>query len=106
MITPDEMQFYANHLLRYWLREQQRQGNSSARDSPRPQQAASNSRTPVTPITPGPSFGPSPSTSYPVSSMSSSSTIYHQPQYPEPMEGVQPTNPTPSQPHNPSPQTQ
>jgi len=103
MISPAEMQLYADQLLRYWLKEQQRQAsNNSARNAALGQQPAfSNSRTPASPITPGTYFTPTPSTAYPPSVMSSSSTVFQIPQYAEPMEGVQPTQSVQIQPQNP-----
>jgi Cyclin len=81
MIPPAEIQFYADHLLHYWIMEQQRQAEKSFMGTPQPS-------TNLEYKSSGSYF---PSTSYP---SSSSSTVYppHQPQYTQPMEDVTSTN--------------
>src|SRR5271170_2476219 len=100
MIPPAEIQFYADHLLRYWILEQQRQADKSFMGIVPPQPPTNlDYKTPATPMTPGSFFTPTtPSTPYTPSntpSTSSATTVYpsfQQQQYaPQPMDGVQST---------------
>jgi hypothetical protein len=97
MIHPDEMQFYADHLLRYWIMEQQRlaekQQLQQLQQQQLHQQQYANPSTPsypdyrqspTTPITPM-HFYPPNSTQLAVSS---STTVY--PQSPQQMEDITP----------------
>jgi len=96
MISPAEMQFYADHLLGFWIMEQQRQAEKSFMGIIPPQPPLNlEFKSPVTPMTPGTFFTPNtPSTTstYVPSTSSSTSTakVYppYQTQY-SPMDGIQ-----------------
>src|SRR5271170_2387586 len=117
MILPAEIQFYADHLLHFWIMEQQRQADRSFMGivSPLPPTNLEYN-TPVTPITPAQYFPTSTptasSTTYmpttPSSTTSSATTAVYppfQPQFapavttPQPMDCVQPTDTRPHDPH-------
>jgi hypothetical protein len=98
MIPPVEMQFYADHLLRFWIIEQQRQADKSFMGIIPPQPPTNlEYRSPITPMTPGGTFFTSPSTPYtPSTTSSTAATVVYPPfqsQYPfQPMDGVQSSN--------------
>ena len=93
MISPAEMQFYADHLLRFWIMEQQRQADKSFMGIIPPQPPTNLEYR--SPVTPGAFFSPTSSTpsTYAPSTSSSSSTVYpsYQSQYSS-MEEVQQTH--------------
>ena len=97
MISPAEMQFYADHLLRFWIMEQ-RQADKSFMGIIPPQAPTNLEYTvPITPMSPGGTFSPQPLTPYTPSTTSSTATTVAyspvQPQYTsQPMDGVQSTN--------------
>src|SRR5271170_5636804 len=114
MILPAEIQFYADHLLHFWIMEQQRQTDRSFMGIVPPQPPTNlEYNTPVTPITPAQYFPTSTpisstSTTYvpmtPSSATSSTTTTVYplfQPPFaavvaaPQPMEGVEPTDTCP-----------
>src|SRR5277367_1546219 len=69
MIPPAEIQFYADHLLHFWIMEQQRQTDRSFMGIVPPQPPTNlEYNTPVTPITPAQYF--------PTSTPTSTSTTY------------------------------
>ena len=98
MIAPAEIQFYADHLLRFWIMEQQRQADKSFMGIIPPQPPTNlEYKSPITPMTPGGTFFSSPLTPYTPTTMSSSATtvVYppFQPQYTsQPMDGVESTD--------------
>ena len=92
MISPVEMQFYADHLLRFWIMEQRRQADKSFMGIVPPQPPINlEFKSPVSPAT---FFTPNtPSTASTFASSTSSSTptkVYppYQSQY-SPMDGVE-----------------
>lgn len=89
MISPAEMQFYADHLLRFWMMEQQRQAEKSFMGIIPPQLPTNlEFKSPVSPMT---NTTSSTSTYFPSTSSSTPTTkVYpsYQSQY-SPMDGVQ-----------------
>jgi hypothetical protein len=102
MIPPAEIQFYADHLLRFWIMEQ-RQTDKSFMGIVPPQPPTNLEYTsPITPMVQGGTFFPPPSTPCTPSTTSSTSTAttmaysHFQPQYAsQPMDGVESTNSPP-----------
>ena len=93
MIAPDEIQFYADQLYRFWQTEQRRQADRSYARSPAVD--VEYSRTPATPITPGTYFATTPSTPFsPAPNLYPAYQQQQQPHIPQRMEGVTPTTQT------------
>ena len=96
MISPAEIQFYADHLLRFWIMEQRQTDKSFMGIAP-PQNPTNLEYTvPITPMSPAGTFFPQPSTPYTPSTLSTVTAVTYssfQPQYAsQPMDGVQSTN--------------
>ena len=112
MIAPVEIQFYADHLLRFWIVEQQRHADKAFLGivTSQQHQPSTDIKSPITPMTPAAFFAPQTPSSASAATFAYQQQPFHAPTRAstaprlssECMEDVQPSH-TPLTPHTPYP---